>query len=67
MKCKTLQEELNAYLDGELPQEMRKSIEEHLAQCKIPVVAEGVRAKWQPTASDLQNCENLGRKIAGAI
>jgi flavorubredoxin len=26
-----------------------------------------VRAKWQPTAADLQNCETLGRKVAAAV
>jgi len=31
------------------------------------VAAEGVRAKWQPTAADLQNCESLGRKVAAAV
>jgi flavorubredoxin len=44
-----------------------KQIEAHLAQCKIPLAAEGVLAKWQPTPADLQNCENLGRKVARAI
>ncbi len=44
-----------------------KIIEEHLAQCKIPSVAEGVRAKWQPKADDLARCWELGRAVAGAI
>jgi flavorubredoxin len=42
-------------------------IEEHFAACKIPVVAEGVRAKWQPKAEDLTECKKLGRKVAGAM
>jgi flavorubredoxin len=37
-----------------------KQIETHLAACNIPLAVEGVRAKWQPTAADLQNCETLG-------
>ena len=44
-----------------------KQIEEHLGRCKIPVAAEGVLAKWQPRAEDLQKCEALGRKVASAI
>jgi flavorubredoxin len=44
-----------------------KQIEAHLASCNIPLAAEGVRAKWQPTAADLQNCETLGRKVAAAV
>lgn len=44
-----------------------KQIEARLAACDIPLAAEGVRAKWQPTAADLQNCETLGRKVAAAV
>jgi flavorubredoxin len=44
-----------------------KIIEEHLADCKIPVVAEGVRAKWQPRAEDLARCREFGSVIARAI
>jgi len=44
-----------------------KLIEEHLARCNIPVVAPGVRAKWQPTAADLAECEQLGRTVAQAV
>ncbi len=44
-----------------------KQIEAHLAACNIPLAAEGVLAKWQPTAADLQNCEALGRKVAAAV
>ena len=42
-------------------------IEEHLKRCNIPVVAEGVRAKWQPKADDLVRCRELGHKVAEAI
>lgn len=42
-------------------------IEEHLAKCKIPVVAPGVKAKWQPTPEDLAACERLGREVAAKI
>ncbi|MCX6000327.1 MAG: flavodoxin domain-containing protein [Chloroflexi bacterium] len=44
-----------------------QTIEEHLKRCKIPVVAEGVRAKWQPTSDDLAKCKELGQKVAQAI
>jgi len=44
-----------------------KLIEKHLAECKIPLVAEGVRAKWQPTGDDLENCRALGRQVAEAV
>lgn len=44
-----------------------KVIEEHLRKCKIPVVAEGVRAKWQPDADDLAACRMLGNKVAEAV
>ena len=44
-----------------------KIIEEHLAQSRIPTVAEGVRAKWQPKAEELAKCRELGSIIARAI
>jgi flavorubredoxin len=44
-----------------------KLIEEHFARCKIPLAAEGVAAKWQPTTDDLARCEQLGRKVAQAV
>jgi flavorubredoxin len=43
-----------------------KVIEEHFAGCGFPLVAEGVRAKWRPTASDLEACRALGRKAGEA-
>jgi flavorubredoxin len=42
-------------------------IEEHLSNCRIQLVAEGVRAKWQPKPDDLENCKELGKKVAQAI
>jgi len=44
-----------------------KLIEKHFEACKIPVVAEGVRVKWQPTADDLQKCQALGRAVARVV
>jgi len=37
-----------------------KLIEEHLNRCKIPLAAQGVRAKWQPKEADLEECEKAG-------
>jgi anaerobic nitric oxide reductase flavorubredoxin len=42
-------------------------LEEHLKKCKIPVITEGVKAKWQPGEADLAKCKELGQKIAQAI
>ena len=47
--------------------ESMKIIEEHLGKCGIPVIAEGVLAKWQPKSNDLANCRNLGNKVGQAI
>ena len=44
-----------------------KIIEEHLAQSKIPVVVEGIRAKWQPRTDDLAKCREFGRAIGQTI
>lgn len=44
-----------------------KIIEEHLGRCKIPVVAEGILAKWQPKSEDLDKCRELGRAVATAV
>lgn len=44
-----------------------KLIEEHFHISKIPVVAPGVKAKWQPKPADLLECEKLGRTMAQAI
>lgn len=42
-------------------------IEEHLNRCRIPIVAEGVKAKWQPVQDDLSRCRELGQKVARAV
>jgi anaerobic nitric oxide reductase flavorubredoxin len=42
-------------------------IEDHLNRCKIPVVAEGVKAKWQPKEDELARCRELGQKVAQSI
>ena len=44
-----------------------KLIEEQFQRCKIPVVAQGVRAKWQPKPAALAECVQLGRTVAGAL
>ncbi len=44
-----------------------KIIEEHLTRCKIPLAAQGVRAKWQPKAGGLEECEKLGRAVGKAV
>jgi anaerobic nitric oxide reductase flavorubredoxin len=44
-----------------------KVIEEHLNRCKIPIVTEGIRAKWQPKPDDLAKCQEFGRAVARAI
>ncbi|MFC2023064.1 MBL fold metallo-hydrolase [Chloroflexota bacterium] len=44
-----------------------KIIMEHLNHCQIPVVAEGVLAKWQPKPEDLAKCRELGHIVARAI
>ena len=42
-------------------------IEEHLKACKIPVVAPGVTAKWQPRPDSLGECRVLGRAVGDAV
>ncbi len=44
-----------------------KLIEERLSKFGIPIAAEGVRAKWQPTEDDLEACRELGRSMADKI
>ncbi len=43
-----------------------KVIEQIFEDCRIPLVREGIRAKWQPTADDLEACRAFGREIARA-
>lgn len=47
--------------------EATQQIEEHLALCKMKVIAEAVRAKWQPSPDDLARCKELGQKVARVI
>jgi anaerobic nitric oxide reductase flavorubredoxin len=47
--------------------ESLKIIEEHLTNSKIPLAAEGIRAKWQPRDEDLAKCREFGEAIAGVI
>ncbi len=44
-----------------------KVIEEHFGKCGIPLAAPGVKAKWQPSESDLEACRALGRTVAAAV
>ena len=44
-----------------------KLIGEHLDRCKISVVGEGVKAKWQPKVEDLTTCKELGYTLARAV
>ena len=43
-----------------------KIIEKHFEECKIPVIREGIRCKWQPRAQDLEACRVFGREIGEA-
>lgn len=43
-----------------------KIIEQHFAECGIPVIAEGIKCKWQPSSDDLDRCRQFGRQIAEA-
>jgi len=42
-------------------------IQEHLNRCKIPLAAEGVKAKWKPKPDDLSVCREMGRSIARVV
>jgi len=44
-----------------------KIIEQWFAECKIPLLREGIRCKWQPAADDLDACRAFGREIAEAV
>jgi flavorubredoxin len=44
-----------------------KLIEEHFEACKIPLAAEGVKARWQPNTDDLAACRELGRKVGQSV
>jgi flavorubredoxin len=47
--------------------EALKYIEAHLEQCNIQQVAEGVQAKWQPEADELESCRAMGRQVGKAV
>ena len=44
-----------------------KIIREHLEGCGIPVVGEGILAKWRPKIEDLARCKELGLTVARTI
>ncbi len=44
-----------------------KIIEERLAQSKMPKVADGILAKWQPKADDLIRCREFGAQVGRAV
>ncbi|MFW6151155.1 MAG: flavodoxin domain-containing protein [Chloroflexota bacterium] len=48
---------------GESP----KIITDHLERSSVNVIAEPIRAKWQPGLDDLGKCRRFGRNIAGAV
>ena len=41
-------------------------MEKHLEECKIPLVREGIKCKWQPRADDLDACRSFGRELGEA-
>ncbi|MFA5863310.1 MAG: MBL fold metallo-hydrolase [Phycisphaerae bacterium] len=43
-----------------------KLLEQHLTDCKIPLVREGIKFKWQPVAEDLSVCRAFGRELGEA-
>jgi flavorubredoxin len=43
-----------------------KIIEEHFAKCKIPLIREGIRCKWQPRPEEIEACRAFGRELAQA-
>lgn len=44
-----------------------KLIEQRLEDGHIPVITQGMRAKWQPKTEDLAECQKFGRVIGQAI
>ncbi len=44
-----------------------KRLEQELEAAKIPLVREGVAARWQPTEDDLAECRKLGADVAAAV
>jgi len=44
-----------------------KLIEENLAKARIKILQEGIKFKWQPTADELLQCVEFGRRFAAAM
>jgi flavorubredoxin len=44
-----------------------RQIEAHLQECRIPLAAPSVLAKWQPTPEDLEKCREMGRTVGKAV
>jgi flavorubredoxin len=44
-----------------------KVIEEHFGKAGIPLVGQGVKAKWQPVGDDLAACRALGKEIGQIV
>jgi len=44
-----------------------KIIEQHFKDAKIPLAREGIKAKWQPAAADLETCRAFGKSIAEVV
>lgn len=53
MTCKEFAELMTAYLDGELPRELRDSFEQHIHSCK----------KCQAEMSTYENCTRIFQKF----
>ncbi len=41
-------------------------IEEHMENCGIPLVREGIKCQWQPDEDDLEACRKFGAELAEA-
>ena len=41
-------------------------IEEHFQKCGFPLIAEGIRCKWQPREDELEACRAFGRRLGEA-
>lgn len=53
MNCKEFEELMTAYLDGELPQDMRDSFEQHIKSCD----------RCQAEMSTYENCKRIFRRF----
>jgi flavorubredoxin len=43
-----------------------KVIQQHFEKCKIPLIRDGIKCRWQPKADDLQACREFGRELGDA-